>query len=502
MRGLALTVAAFLTLLLSTKSVQSAQGDNSLVMAGFVTDDETHTAIEHVRVSASGDEATSPMYTDSSGIFRLALSNNVKSGSAIHIVFEKRGYLPVDKYVAATPAVPLVISMHKEAREKSTSTASRHENTSVVAPIEKLSELGWTIQPTDSDIQFEIANKPLPNMKESANYFAKLSKPFRLHFQQVPGITGLHFIAGLVGCKKIEIDAGEFSDISELTGFSHLTSLAIVQLPLNGASTVDLSPLSTMTDLKELSLGSTKSADLRPIRNLTRVTALNLNNSPARDIGALSNLPLLESLDLTGSSVTDLSPLAGAQMLRDLKIDGKQIADLGALANLKNLRTLNIFCQTIVDFSPVGRLSDLESLYIVGPPALDLSFMRGLSRLKELQLMGGIWNGPSIVSGVESVSEMKSLRTLTLIGLQISDLTFVSNLSQIETVGFSRMPISSLEPLRRLKSLKRVSLDGTLVVDIAPLLDLPDLRELSVIGSPARADVLTELERRGVKVRR
>jgi hypothetical protein len=194
-----IVAGVFFVFFLQFRSYPRSQTENSLVLAGFVTDEETHAAIVHVRVSALGDQGTAPTYTDSSGIFRITLSQNTKSGVPVHLIFEKQGYSTSDRYVAATPSIPLMVSMHREDKEKSAPGPSRHSIGPVVSPIEKLSELGWTIQPSDTDIQFEINNKPLPDMKESAVYFARLSKPFRLHLQQVPGIAGLHLLAGLAG---------------------------------------------------------------------------------------------------------------------------------------------------------------------------------------------------------------------------------------------------------------------------------------------------------------
>jgi hypothetical protein len=61
------------------------------------------------------------------------------------------------------------------------------------------------------------------------------------------------------------------------------------------------------------------------------------------------------------------------------------------------------------------------------------------------------------------------------------------------------MPIASIEPLRGLVSLKSLPLNLTNVVDISPLLELPALSNLSVLRTPVRADVLTQLEKNGVK---
>jgi hypothetical protein len=97
--------------------------------------------------------------------------------------------------------------------------------------IAKLAELGWTVKPSDAEILFEVNARPLPPMKESASYFSEIKRPFRLQLQQVPSLDGLHFIADIPECKNIELGAGGFTDLSELSGFRHLESLAISQAP-------------------------------------------------------------------------------------------------------------------------------------------------------------------------------------------------------------------------------------------------------------------------------
>jgi hypothetical protein len=95
-------------------------------------------------------------------------------------------------------------------------------DTSAVA---HLAELGWTVKPSQEDYLFEIAGQSLPPMQQSAAYFKQLKKPFRLHFQSVKELKGLHYLADAEGCAAMEINAGEFTDLSELAGFKHLTKL-------------------------------------------------------------------------------------------------------------------------------------------------------------------------------------------------------------------------------------------------------------------------------------
>jgi Leucine-rich repeat (LRR) protein len=419
------------------------------------------------------------------------------------VVFFGAGILASGLWILTTRkvAAPATSVSGQATAPEPSSPAANVEGAPPAPPIEGLSELGWTVQPGTTEIQFEVANKPLPDMKASARYFRSLHKPFRLHLQSVNGINGLHLLADINECRKIEINAGEFSDISELRGFSRLASLGISQTPLNALSTVDSSPLSALTSLRELNLYSTRITDLGPIAKLSHLTTLNLKGTLVRDLSPIAGLTLLESVDVTDTAVVDLSPLAHAASLRELGIDGKQAPGLARLTNLEHLRTLRIIDQSNVDLSAVGQLTNLESLFVWGPLVLNLSPLRTLDKLQELQIMGFAMR-LSAVTGVDALGDLKNLRRLTLGYMQVSDLTFVRNLAHLKEINIGMMPVSSVAPLGGLSSLESVSLSRTNVVDISPLLDLPQLRKLSVQGSPARSDVLTELERRGVTIQR
>jgi len=238
-----------------------------------------------------------------------------------------------------------------------------------VSPIEKLSDLGWTVKPSPKYVQFEIANKPLPPMRESAASLRQLHKPFRLHFQGVKGIEGLHQLAG-TKCTKVEISAGEFTDISGLLGLTSLTSLIISQTPISGLGIVDLSPVASLSHLRELNLFGTKVTDISSIANLTNLEILNLKETPTRDLSPLSGLVALKSLDITGTSISDLSPLSRLEDLNELGIGGRQIPGLSNLTKLKHLRTIRIIDQANIDLAPVAALPNLEYLWVWGPPDL------------------------------------------------------------------------------------------------------------------------------------
>ena len=71
---------------------------------------------------------------------------------------------------------------------------------------------------------------------------------------------------------------------------------------------------------------------------------------------------------------------------------------------------------------------------------------------------------------------------------------------RVTELHLSSMPIQSIGELGEVKTLKRLSLTSIPVVEISPLLALQSLDEVTFIHVPARADVIVELQRRGVKV--
>jgi internalin A len=369
------------------------------------------------------------------------------------------------------------------------------------AAVARLAELGWTVKPGDNDILFEVANRALPPMKESATHFARLKKPFTLHFQSIKSLDGLHYLADIKGCSKIEVNAGEFTDISELHGFSHLTALIISQVPLNGDGIVDASALASLSNLELLGLNSTRVRFADFLAPLKKLKTLNLGQTLIADLSSISGIKTLVSLEIRDTRIADLTPLVDDQSLAELTISSEQVPGLVNLTHLNNLKRLVLIDQRPTDLAPISSLSHLESIFIWGLPQFDLAPLRPLSKLQNLQLSGiGFGRGLSGVSDLEAIGDLKELKTLTLGQLQVNNLSFVENIRNLVEMNLNQLPILSLSSLRNLSLLKKLSLVDVPIVDISPLLELPQLSELFLLRVPARADVLTELKRRGVRV--
>ena len=254
------------------------------------------------------------------------------------------------------------------------------------------------------------------------------------------------------------------------------------------------------------SLGGTAIRDLTPIQQLTNMTRLGIGGTQVTDLSPIRNFRHLQVLNLGGAPVSDLSPLADIETLTEMSMTGTEVASLATFPRKDSLRTISVYDSgtVAVDLSPVGQLSGLESvdLFVWGPQGFDVSFVRQLKQLTKLSITGNGFDYISPVTGLGAIGELSSLRTLHLFGIQIKDLVFLTNAQNLNEITVTNAPLTNISALRRIKSLTIVSLTGTLVVDVSPLLDLPKLTAVSITRTPARSDVVTELERRGVKVQR
>jgi hypothetical protein len=276
--------------------------------------------------------------------------------------------------------------------------------------VARLAALGWTVQPSQAgqdQIQFAVSSKPLPPMKESSDFFRQLRAPFRLQFQLVKSIDGLHYLSGIQQLIAIGINAGEFTDLSELHSLTSLESLDISQTPYNGRESVDISPLASLINLHRLHIGDTKATSLEPLRNLKKLRFLYLRDTWISDLSPISEFPELEFLDITDTRATDLHALSESKNLTELGAGSSQIPGLVSLGHLQSLKTLRVITRNEIDLVPIGGLINLEDLWIWGAPRFNLAPLRHFTKLRKLQLTGPALSGLSAVTRPTNFAELR-----------------------------------------------------------------------------------------------
>jgi Leucine-rich repeat (LRR) protein len=370
-------------------------------------------------------------------------------------------------------------------------------DTHATSPLGALAELGWGVKDGKDATTFEISARELPRMEESARYFRMLRKPFQLNLQQVSSIQGLHFLAGIDGLSRIEIGASNINSLAELQELSGLRQLVVSQTPFTAVTEdLNIEAVSSLVSLETLSFNMSRVRSIEPLRHLKKLATLSVGGTLVDDLSPVERLRSLKSVDVRDSGVTDLSPLQGASRLEELSIDAKQAL---SLINAPQIKKLTIIAQVPVQMAAVESLTNLTSLFIWGPPVIDFTPLRKLDKLASLQASGLMMNQRSAVVGLDSIRESK-LTALTIGSLQIGSLGFLDGNSTITDLNLSSIPITNGAELATMSSLRKLSLVDVPLVDISPLLSLPTLKELSLLRTPARADVIAALQRRGVKV--
>ncbi|MDD5322393.1 MAG: COR domain-containing protein [Methylococcales bacterium] len=102
--------------------------------------------------------------------------------------------------------------------------------------------------------------------------------------------------------------------------------------------------------------------DLSPLSGLVNLQELSIRNTQVTNLSPLLSLANLQDLDISFTPVTDLSPLSGLANLQALNVSKTQVTDLSPLSGLANLQRLNVSLTPVTDLSPLLELikNDLQ----------------------------------------------------------------------------------------------------------------------------------------------
>lgn len=141
--------------------------------------------------------------------------------------------------------------------------------------------------------------------------------------------------------RLLELDSLQYSSlspdpVSSLEGLEHCKNLTYLHLGSQNIS--DISPLTTLTKLKNLWLDQNrKISDVTPLKDLTELEELNLDSNLLIDISPLKNLVKLKFLNLQLNPIEDISAIQNMKELQKLEFFRAFLADISSLANLSNL---------------------------------------------------------------------------------------------------------------------------------------------------------------------
>ncbi|SET41658.1 Tetratricopeptide repeat-containing protein [[Clostridium] aminophilum] len=154
---------------------------------------------------------------------------------------------------------------------------------------------------------------------------------------------------------------GDIRDYSSLRYCTNLTTLCIAY-----QDHPDLTAISSLSGLKNLSLMKNHLTDITPIAGLTGLEQLNLGWNDLTDIHAVSGLQTLTSLGIWGNHITDLSPLGSLTGLTYLDFSDNEVSDVSALEAMTDLKELWMAGNRLTDISVTDSMPYLEVLMAGG----------------------------------------------------------------------------------------------------------------------------------------
>ncbi len=193
-------------------------------------------------------------------------------------------------------------------------------------------------------------------------------------------------LVGLESCKNLQVLFLSLQNISDISPLATLTNLK--ELSLNQNRLIkDISPLANLTELEYLDIFGNLIKDLSPLANLIKLKYLNLRyNEEINDISALKNMTQLVDLKMAAASITDLAPLNNLTKLQILWFTNCGVEDISPLSSLTNIVDLKLSFANIIDISPLARMEKLEWLALEKNKISNLSPLQNLTKLRYVRV--------------------------------------------------------------------------------------------------------------------
>ncbi len=237
-------------------------------------------------------------------------------------------------------------------------------------------------------IHFSEDLKELPDFSS----FKAQHKLKELTFVACPNLSDVSALSAVSNLKELSLlDC----NITNLNFLIHLEALDKLNLHLSASEEkVDLAPIAELKKL--VSLYIFKSPDMgvvniEQIASLAELKQVRLSfHLLPHELKVLDGLPALEDLS-TGfvDEVETLRPLLQHRKLESLHFFAYGVTSLAGIEVLANLRSLSLFSYRISDFSPLAQIENLRKLRISGATQeADWQSLTKLKQIKELEIYG------------------------------------------------------------------------------------------------------------------
>ena len=300
----------------------------------------------------------------------------------------------------------------------------------------------------------------------------------------------------MINLRYLNLDDNNLTDLSPVSGLTDLEQLSVYKNP----DLTDLSPLAGLTGLRNVYFVSSLVTDYSFMAGMTKLEYVRLSNiQEGTDLSALSGLTNVKTIVIDRNSfISDLSFLSGMTGLQSLSLEvspSMEELDLSFAANMTELTQLEIYnysqdTVSVTDLTPLAGLTKLQELSIPAE-VKSLAPLAGLTELRSLNLQTRNRNGSYYpLTDISALSGMTKLTTLSLALGDVKDLSPVSGLTSLTDLNlYGNFNCPDLQFLSGLAKLTNLSLELGDVKDLSPVSGLTSLTDLQIYGNFSCSDL-------------
>ncbi len=219
--------------------------------------------------------------------------------------------------------------------------------------------------------------------------------------------------------------------------------------------------------------GIADSVQYEQIKRMTAIETVDLSdNKSITDFSPLSRLTELKQIDLSGTVISDLNIIRNLIQLEVLKVDGTQLLVIPPLRYLHKLSSLNISNTGISTLEGVQYFPNLRRLYCAGTLISDFSPLAEIKYLEELDCSG------TGMKDLSSLSICTNLTRLDVSDTKVESLMPLSTLFNLRNLNLSNTMVTDIQPLQSLRKLMQLSFNNTWVTNLKPLLGITTLKTI------------------------
>ncbi len=300
----------------------------------------------------------------------------------------------------------------------------------------------------------------------------KIEKMVRAALERSSGPLYASQLAGVTQLANDGIDG----DVRSLKDLEYLPNLQ--RLYINDELLIeDYTPLSSLTGLQILSMSgcALSDTDLSYISDLSELTELSINDNKITSLADLSQLSALEFLNASDNELVSTVDIAAFPALRYLHLTNNGLYDLSGLSSLSELLYLDITNNSVSDLEPLAGLTKLEELYLRGNRPSNVKKLSSLPALTRLDL------SDCGIASLSVVNDFKALKALFASDNQIASLSTFNK--QLEELYISGNPLADLSPLKTQTALTVLEAADTQITDVACLAGNKTLVSLDISGT-------------------